>query len=231
MKILLISGHGASDPGAVGNGYKEADLTRELVNLIAPKLRSYARVDVYDQERNAFQDVINGKFKVGQYDYALEIHFNAFATSVAHGTEIYVTSKEKGTSVEMSIIRKMGMYFPVRGGGVKVKDFAVISNLKNKGISSALLEVCFITNTNDMRVYQGSKNAIARDIVAGIVRGFGLKPITKYREHKLTPSDTLWALAVTYLGSGQRWSEISKLNSGLTPTSLPVGKVIKIPNK
>ena len=39
MKILLISGHGAGDVGAVGNGYREADLTREVVNLLAPKLR------------------------------------------------------------------------------------------------------------------------------------------------------------------------------------------------
>ena len=28
---LLIAGHGQGDPGAVGNGYKEADLTREFV--------------------------------------------------------------------------------------------------------------------------------------------------------------------------------------------------------
>ena len=48
MKILLIAGHGAGDPGASGCGYKEANLTRELVNLIAPKLRKYATVDVYN---------------------------------------------------------------------------------------------------------------------------------------------------------------------------------------
>ena len=42
MKILLIAGHGAGDPGASGCGYKEANLTRELVNLIAPNLRKYA---------------------------------------------------------------------------------------------------------------------------------------------------------------------------------------------
>ena len=42
MKILLIAGHGAGDTGASGCGYKETNLTRELVNLIAPKLRKYA---------------------------------------------------------------------------------------------------------------------------------------------------------------------------------------------
>ncbi|WP_336296850.1 N-acetylmuramoyl-L-alanine amidase [[Clostridium] innocuum] len=60
MKILLIAGHGAGDPGASGCGYREANLTRELVNLIAPKLRKYAIVDVYNENRSAFYDVQNG---------------------------------------------------------------------------------------------------------------------------------------------------------------------------
>ena len=53
MKILLIAGHGAGDTGASGCGYKETNLTRELVNLIAPKLRKYANVDVYNVNRSA----------------------------------------------------------------------------------------------------------------------------------------------------------------------------------
>ena len=66
MKILLIAGHGAGDQGASGCGYKEANLTRELVNLIAPKLRKYAIVDVYNQNRSAFYDVQNGTFKISK---------------------------------------------------------------------------------------------------------------------------------------------------------------------
>ncbi|MFR2739296.1 MAG: N-acetylmuramoyl-L-alanine amidase, partial [[Clostridium] innocuum] len=93
MKILLIAGHGAGDPGASGCGYKEADLTRELVNLIAPKLRKYATVDVYNVNRSAFYDVQNGTFKISKYDYVLEVHFNAFNGS-GHGTEIFVTDSE-----------------------------------------------------------------------------------------------------------------------------------------
>jgi N-acetylmuramoyl-L-alanine amidase len=172
MNILLISGHGAGDCGAVGNGYKEADLTRELVNLIAPKLRQYASVDIYDQKRNAFKDVRNGTFKVGQYDYALEIHYNAF-NGTAKGTEIYVTSLEKGTGVENAIMKHLGSLYAVRG--VKVKNYSVIYKIKRSGISSALLEVCFIDNKEDMQTYAKSKDKIASLIVDGIVEGFNLK--------------------------------------------------------
>ena len=182
MKILLISGHGAGDSGAVGNGRKEANLTRELVSLIAPKLRAYATVDVYDQKRNAYKDVQNGSFKVGQYDYALEIHFNAYSDPAAHGTECFVTTKENGITVEQAIMKNMNRYFTLRDNdaifdGVKRTNFLVIKTLKEKGISGALLETCFITNKNDMIVYNSNKDAIASDIVAGIVKGFGLKRI------------------------------------------------------
>lgn len=190
MKILLISGHGAGDTGATGNGYKEANLTRELVKLIAPKLRKYATVDIYDQNRNAFKDVQNGKFNVGKYDYALEVHFNAYKDVAAHGTEIFVTTKEKGIKVEQAIMKNMNRYFTLRDNdsifdGVKKTNFLVIKTLKDKGISGALIEVCFITNKNDMIVYNSNKDGIASDIVAGIVTGFKLKKIEKPKEIKV----------------------------------------------
>lgn len=185
MKILLIAGHGSGDSGALGNDYRECDLTRELVNLIAPKLKSYATVEVYDQKRNAFTDVQKGMFDVkkNEFDYALEIHFNAYSNPSAHGTEMYVTTSEKGISVEQAIMKNMKRYFTLRDNdsifdGVKRTNFLVIKTLKGLGISGALLETCFITNANDMKVYQDNKNGIAEDIVAGIVSGFGLKKKT-----------------------------------------------------
>ena len=96
---FAIAGHGAGDQGASGCGYKEVNLTRELVNLIVPKLRKYANVDVYNVNRSAFYDVQNGTFKISKYDYVLEVHFNAFNGS-GHGTEIFVTDSEQYTDVE-----------------------------------------------------------------------------------------------------------------------------------
>lgn len=178
MKILLIAGHGNGDIGASGNGYQEYLLTRELVNLIAPKLRAYAVVDVYNQDKNAYQDVRNGTFNAYGYDYVLEIHFNAFNIS-AHGTECFVIPEEKGITVEQEIMKRMGKYFKLRDNdnifdGVKRTRFAVINKVKQHGGSGALLETCFIDNANDMKTYQENKDAIASGIVEGIAVGFGL---------------------------------------------------------
>lgn len=179
MKILLIAGHGAGDTGACGCGYQEYKLTRELVDLIAPGLRRYATVEVYDKNRSAFYDCQNGNFNIGSYDYVLEVHFNACVNDQhgdgqTTGTEIYVTSSEKATTVEQAIINKVAAC-GLKNRGVKVTDFLVIRTVKNKGMSSALIETCFIDDKDDMDVYKGKKTAIADAIVNGIAEGFGLK--------------------------------------------------------
>lgn len=176
MKILLIAGHGAGDTGALGNGYKEADLTRELTRLVCESLNDYdVQVDVYNFAKNAYQDVQNEVFKIGHYDYALEVHFNA-ASASAHGSEIFVTDVETDITVEKNIMKELKRYFTLRDGdGVKVTNFLVITTLKNMGISSALLETCFISNKNDMKVYQENKNDIAEDIAHSLANSFELK--------------------------------------------------------
>ena len=132
-------------------------------------------MDVYNQNRSAFYDVQNGTFKISKYDYVLEVHFNAFDGS-GHGTEIFVTDSEKYTDVEQAIMNKLGKHFVKRGGsGVKVTNWLVIYTCKCLGISSALLETCFIDNKADMAEYQANKESIAQGIVDGIAEGFQLK--------------------------------------------------------
>ena len=38
------------------------------------------------------------------------------------------------------------------------------------------------------------------------------RPVTADRTHRVVPGDTLWGLAETYLGAGERWREIAELN-------------------
>lgn len=185
MRILLISGHGAGQPGAIGNGYVEADLTREVTNILASKLNKFADTDIYDTSRNAYIDLENGKPAVNfaNYDYVLEVHLNAGG---GKGTEIYVTNKEEGTSVEQAIMNKLSQYFNVRG--VKRKDFYVINSVKKKGVSSALLELCFIDNAEDINIYQNNKDGVAQAIADGIKEGFSLTQETKPKEPQATKS-------------------------------------------
>lgn len=184
MKILLIAGHGGGDPGATGCGYKEADLTREVVRLVEAKLSKYATVAVADTTVNWYKNYT--KLPLNGVGYALEVHFNACVNDlkgngVTTGTEIFVTTSEKGTTVEENIVNgiaKLGL----KNRGLKRKNYSVINYCKSKGISSALLETCFIDDADDMKIFTEKKALIADAIVKGIVDGFVLKAVDELKE-------------------------------------------------
>lgn len=195
MNILLIAGHGDKDPGAVGNGYKEADLTREVVSLLKPRLKKYVNVDVADTNVNWYNRVIQQgvKFDFTRYDYVLEVHFNAAAydftgNGKTTGTEIYITTSEKGASVEENIVNNISK-LGFKNRGVKRKNWAVINYIKKQGVSSALIEVCFIDDVDDVKLYQAKKKEIADAIVKGIVTGFNL-PFDGEPEEKQTTEES-----------------------------------------
>lgn len=187
LKILLLAGHGDGDCGAVGCGYKEADLTRELVKLINPKLSKVARVTVFDINKNPYEYFKKYSFNFRVYDYVFEVHLNACVKDYkgngkTTGTEIYVHPKEmeEGTSVEEAILRNISAL------GFKNRGVNPRSNLQNmnickgsQGVSYALLETCFIDDQDDMILYEKTKDKIAKAIVDGIAEGFGIKEETQ----------------------------------------------------
>lgn len=181
MKILLISGHGAGDPGAVSQFGKEADETIYMVEEIKKTLSKYAQVDLYPTNRNAYSDVKAGKLAVNftNYNYVLEVHFNACVNDTkgdgkTTGTEIYVTTAEKTVGVETKIVQAIAA-FGLKNRGVKRTNFTVIYRAKAAGVSSALLETCFIDDKDDMTIYSSKKAQIAAAIANAIASQFGLK--------------------------------------------------------
>lgn len=54
-------------------------------------------------------------------------------------------------------------------------------------------------------------------------------PAPKKRTHTVVSGDTLWAIAEKYLGDGNRYGEIAKLNNIPNPDLINVGQVITIP--
>lgn len=175
MKILLIAGHGNGDPGACGNGYREADLTREVAALLNSQFKGVCDAEVADTNKNWYEYLGSHSYNFTKYDYVLEIHFNSGGGT---GTEIFVTTSEAGTGVEAAIMQQISNAVGYKNRGVKRTNFRVISRVKNQGVSSALLEVCFIDSSSDVNTYQSRKSDIINAIVSGIAEGFGLKQTT-----------------------------------------------------
>lgn len=175
MRILLIAGHGQGDPGAVGNGYKEADLTREFVRGLIPLLEPFADVDVYAFSKKLSSRLAKGeKFDFTKYDYVFEIHFNAF-NKQAQGAEIIVHTSEKSTKVEKIILENIKKLGFANRGIKKRNDLIVANTCKGKqNTSYALLEVCFIDNADDINLYQKLKGEYIFAVANGIISGFNL---------------------------------------------------------
>lgn len=207
-EILLIAGHGAGDPGARAGSWQEATETRKVVPALAEAMKNIANVTIYDTNRNAYTDyqngVLNSTANFNKYDYVLEIHFNAGATKTSNnkttGVECYVTTSESGITVEEAICKNIAAC-GLTNRGVKRKNWAVINTAKKAGVSSALLEVCFIDDPDDMAVYSSKFNDIVVAIANGIKSGFGLSgdiiaPSIDESTQPVSDVDAAWQWAI-----------------------------------
>ena len=188
MKILIICGHGAGDNGACskikGKTYKEATETRTMGKKLAKELTKYKNVtvDFYPIDRNAYEDIKNGKRQVNfaLYDYIIELHFNACVNDLkgngkTTGTEIFVTKPDKTIATEERIVKNVASV-GFKNRGVKRENYTVIWNANQKrSVESALLEICCIDDADDMAIYTKNKDKIAKKIAEAIAKSYKLK--------------------------------------------------------
>lgn len=180
MKLLLIAGHGAGDPGATstinGKAYREDNETRRVVSALQKRVACNA----YPTDRNAYEDykkgTLRGVAQFQQYDFALEIHFNAFQAGAADGrvkgVEAYVP--KGGDKAIADKLCKAVSACGLTNRGVKEYNYSVINTAKACGVPACLLEVCFIDDPDDMAVYAAQYDKIIQAI-AGV---FGAQATT-----------------------------------------------------
>ena len=236
MRILLICGHGAGDPGAIGNGYKESDLVREIAPKLKDMLSAYADVTLFDTSVKMSNYLAKGnKFNFKPYDYVFELHFNAISKETVSdgktkGTEILVHPSEKGVNVENLILQKV-CSLGFRNRGVKPRNDLIVMNTckGQQGVSYALLEVCFIDDIDDMKLYQAKKNDIVEAIANGICEGFGLKVSA---ERLLTSAyDITEELSKSYFPITEKEKFVNELNTAKENNSSLYWGYYKLVNK
>ena len=199
FRMLVMAGHGRNqdgswDPGAVGCGYQEATLTRELRDLIkAAADRAGVACDVAPDRNHYSYFKHGGQYDMTMYDYVLEVHFNASTTvdqtgdGVMKGSMVYISQSEKGHSVEDAVLRNLyALGSKQAWDGVVIAQcqwangLMVQETCRRQGVSHAVLETCFISDKDDMNWYQKNKSKIATGIVAGIQEGFHLNYATTF---------------------------------------------------
>jgi N-acetylmuramoyl-L-alanine amidase len=191
-KFVIDWGHGGSDPGAVGNGLKEKDLTMKIGKMIGDMLGEYEGVQViYTRTSDCYLSLeeraeIANKAKA---DFFLSVHINAGGGT---GFESYIYNGEVSAKtiayqnvIHAEIMKAIGN---VKDRGKKRANYAV---LRLTNMPAILTENLFIDNPNDATKLKSEQFLlqVAHGHVQGIVKAFGLKrkakPQQKVSDKKL----------------------------------------------
>lgn len=179
--IFLSAGHHLKDPGAVSNGLQENLLTIELRDMIVRELQSNGKVHdkdfKIDEDKETLSQYLQ-RIKTGSGSVVFELHFDASAKTEATGTTMLIPARQ--WTKEFIIEEKFGKEI--------VNSCSTILGIKNRGVIdetqshrgrlglmreegiNGLLEVCFITNKEDLRKYNLNKKALAKLIAELLIK-------------------------------------------------------------
>lgn len=199
--IVIDAGHGGSDSGATGNGYKEKNLTLKIAKAVKTKLEEYSHVKVYLSRANdtyvGLSDRTAYAASVGA-DAFISIHLNSASTSAPNGCEVYypnnhydtnafTVGKSLATNIQKNL-KALGLFdrqikTKSSANGSRYPDgsladyYAVIRTSKLKHIPGIIVEGAFISSKNDVTKYLNSDAKIQKMAAAdanGIATTFGL---------------------------------------------------------
>ena len=173
LTVYLDAGHGFNssnngvyDGGAQGSGYSEADLTKELANLVADELRSYG-IGVHVNDYGGWYKLRQAEAERLGCDLLVSIHFNATGFGGASGSETYIHSYNaawRSDVLQDRVHPALVSSIHLADRGQQQAELAVL----NGNVPAVLCEVCFIDNYSDMQAYQTYKHDIARKIAESI---------------------------------------------------------------
>lgn len=171
-KWLIDPGHGGVDPGATYNGRRECDDVLKLSIMVGELLKNNNESVNYTRYTDTTISLAerSNKENSGDYDYFISIHRNAYKPEIAKGCEIHVyvnggIAEQLANKVNLEIV-KNGFV----NRGIKKSNFHVLRETKSPAI---LVEVGFIDNTSDNRIFDSKFEQIAKSIVKGCLSQIG----------------------------------------------------------
>ena len=171
--IIFDYGHGGTDSGAtLGKRYEKNDNLK--LGKDVKKVLERHGVTV-DETRKGDETVsLNQRSVIANrknYDFFISFHRNAF-NGKAYGAETFTYILKKPKAVELATNINNGMVkVGFRNRGVKNADFSVLRQTKTYAV---LLEVGFIDNVNDNKIFDSKYNMLVVEIAKGILKTLGI---------------------------------------------------------
>lgn len=170
LRTYLSAGHNNNDPGAVANGYKEADITKIIRDSIAKHSTATDMVLDKDWETNRQYQT---RIKPGEGSVLNDLHLNAAKSSTTRGVESYVNKKDFANNNSMSyrmadeINKFLSESLGIPNRGVKPENASQHKSIGilNLGAGCAVLtELDFITGTSAVETIIKNKDVIGKGL-------------------------------------------------------------------
>lgn len=217
--IMLDSGHGGRDPGAVYNGRQEKDDALRLVLAIGEILQDRGIDVLYTRTEDIYESPFEKAMEANtsDADFFISIHRNSYPTdNTVSGVESLIYDK---SGIKFEMAENINEQLEAVGFvnlGVKERPNLVV--LKRTRMPAVLVEVGFINSDTDNRLFDENFQDITEAIAAGIIDTLGIDPVETAAE--VFTEDSVPAPA-----------EVSDEVSAEIPVSSPVEVSAEIPAK
>lgn len=184
-KVLVIdAGHGGKDAGALSNNnyFYEKNINLDIL-LQLKELLDKKNIKVYYTRTGDDKVYLRPRVELANAancDFFISIHNNANMSSLPNGSEIlYYNYNYHGVNNrELSeiFINELGKSIPIKNRGLVEESKDNIYILKKAKVPAILIEVGYMTNTNDMYFLSREVNrrAIAQGIYNGIMKAYDI---------------------------------------------------------
>ncbi|RBP58749.1 N-acetylmuramoyl-L-alanine amidase [Alkalibaculum bacchi] len=169
-KVFIDPGHGGIDPGALGNGLREKDITLSMALKLGNLLQSKGMSVQYSRTTDKYVSLQNRASQANAWgaDLFVSIHCNAFTSSSAHGTECftYPSASASTKALSRNVSNDMAKSLSLTNRGHKEANFAVLRLTKMPAI---LTETAFITNSSDASKLSSRQNEFVSSLASQIL--------------------------------------------------------------
>lgn len=162
--LVIICGHGAGDPGAIGNGYQEA----ERVRVLAQKIKEFGgdAVIIGDTSKNWYKDKLVNNNNIPKGAKVLELHMDSSANVNSKGAHVIIDADFEPDKWDKALAEYISGIFPGRAKIIdKRNNLANPNRAQAAGINYRLLECGFISNAGDVEIFNTRMDEIAKGIL------------------------------------------------------------------
>lgn len=243
MSILISAGHSTVppiDPGAVGNGYKEAELALDLRDRVAAELRSRGETVIEDGSDGVNEPLKKALVLARQASTAVEFHWNA-GPPTATGIEVLSKPNKKALAQKLAGAINAATGIRLRGDrGWKADNSGQHHRLAFCEAGGLIVEVCFISNASDLEAYIDNKGRVVKNLADALSAAPAVTPTSTSAEEQgdptsasmppntytVQPGDSLWKIAGHF---GTSVAAIRAANPQITdPDAIRPGMVLRV---